>query len=247
LIYTEKTKILVDCGISGKAAISSLEKIGINPAEIDGILITHEHADHIKGVGILHRKLRLPIYANTSTWKAMQNEIGKIDENLVTNFDVDKHFEIGDVSIKSFSIPHDAADPVGFSFFYGNKKVTIATDIGHVTPSIEENVSGSSAALIESNHDPDMLEVCRYPAFLKRRIAGQNGHLANLESAKLAVKLVISGAKHILLGHLSLENNMPDLAYHVTKSELKKNNITVGEDMYLGIAGRDDVSEICSA
>jgi len=131
-ISTEKTKILIDAGVSGKRIIEALLSIGENPSELSAILVTHEHSDHIKGVGIISRKFNIPVFANENTWEAMENFIGPIDIKNRICFNTLQEFEVGDIYIKSFPIPHDAAEPVGFNMFAGTKKVTVATDIGHI-------------------------------------------------------------------------------------------------------------------
>lgn len=243
-ISSGKTKILIDAGLSCKRIVASLESIGEKPDEISGLLVTHEHSDHIKGVGILMRKIRVPLYVNEKTWDSMKNVIGDVPEDLVNIINVGETFEIGDIGVKSFSIPHDAADPVAYSFYIGNKKITSATDIGHVTDELCNNLMGSCTVLLESNHDIEMLKVGPYPWYLKKRILGDNGHLSNETCAKLTVSLAKMGTKRILLGHLSKENNFPELAYQTTFNELVKNGIRIGTDVLLNVASRSECSEV---
>lgn len=247
LAGTEKTKILIDCGISGKAVLSSLAELAVNPGEISAILVTHEHSDHIKGVGILARKLEIPIYASPGTWKAMYRELGKIREEWIKVFDVNGQFEIGDIGVKPFPIPHDAAQPVGYSLFGDGQKVSVATDMGEVRDEVAAALAGSATVLLEANHDVHMLEAGGYPYPLKRRVKGSLGHLSNEQAGEMARRLLEGGTTQILLGHLSRENNYPELAFQTVKNILESCGATVGKDLLLNVASRDTVSEILCA
>lgn len=244
LVFSDKTKILVDCGISGKAAEDALKSIDVTPDEIDGIVITHEHVDHVSGIGVMMRRYKLPVWGNENTWNAMRTQIGKVNSELEMVFNIRDGFEIGDIGIKPFSIPHDAADPVGYSFYKGEEKVSVATDIGELKKDLFEAVRGSKTVLLESNHDINMLEIGRYPLPLKRRIRGALGHLSNDDAGKAAEFLVNLGTENILLGHLSEENNYPDLAKKTVELALDAAGIKVGKDLRLGVAQRYSVCSI---
>jgi len=245
-VSSGKTRILVDAGLSCKKIVQALSAIDESPTDISALLITHEHSDHIKGAGVLMRKLGLPMYVNEKTWNAMKSLIGDVPEELVNIINTGDMFEIGDIVVKSFSIPHDAADPVAYSFFIGDNKITAATDIGHVTEELYNNLKGSCTVLLESNHDVGMLMAGSYPWPLKRRIMGYRGHLSNESCASLSVKLAKEGTRRFLLGHLSQENNFPDLAYQTTCSELIRHGFKIGPDVFLGVASRYNVSEVIS-
>lgn len=245
LARTEKTKILIDCGISGKAALGCLACLDIDPNEIAAVLVTHEHSDHTKGIGILARKLQIPIYASGGTWRAMADSLGRIEDGWIKVFRVGDEFEIGDIGVRAFEIPHDAAEPVGYCLSGEGKQAAVATDMGEIWDSVAENLAGCETVLLESNHDVHMLEMGHYPYPLKQRVKGQRGHLSNEQAGRLAVKLAQNGTSQILLGHLSQENNYPQLAYQTVKNELESNGIKVGKDVWLGIARRDAVSTIC--
>lgn len=218
-----RTKILVDCGMSGKALEKSLNDIGEKATDISAILVTHEHIDHVKGVGIISRRYNIPIYASMGTHNAM--DIGKVaDENRCI---VGDSFEIGNIGIKCFDIPHDAAQPFGYSFFLDGEKISVATDIGHITDDIIQAVKGSNRILLESNHDVDMLKMGTYPYQLKQRILGENGHLSNDTAAEIAAVLANSGTKSIMLGHLSDENNYPQIAYNTVMNRLRADKIDI--------------------
>lgn len=242
-LSTEKVRILIDAGLSGCKIAGALSKIGENPKNINAILITHEHSDHIKGAGIFSRKYSIPIYANQKTWASMDESIGVIKNEHRVIID-DKSFEIGDIAIEPFTIPHDAADPMAYSITAKGKKVTIATDMGHITEKIKSCMKGSDLILIESNHDIEMLKVGRYPWLLKKRILGDNGHLSNESAAELVTEMAQYGTKRFFLGHLSKENNFPELAYQTTKNALHSKGICVGKDILMSVASRDNFSEV---
>ncbi len=241
LVCSNKTKILIDCGISGKKITAYLNDMGILPEELDRILVTHEHIDHTNGVGILSRKFNIPIVASEGTWANMG--IGKIpDENRII-FEKPNSFEIGDIKITPFDIPHDAMQPTGYVFETEGKKLAIATDIGHITDKVLENLTGCDAVLLESNYDDHMLQSGPYPLHLKMRIAGVNGHLANKDAGNLATHLAKNGTKYIMLGHLSNENNSPEIAFSEVARELEFGGIQPGKDVMLSVAPRYDISE----
>lgn len=243
-IASERAKILIDCGVSGKKITASLADIDVNASEIDGILVTHEHSDHSYAVGIMSRRHDIPIYANESTWVGMEGEIGSIKPENKRYIQTHKDFEIKDVHIHPFSIPHDAAEPVGYNFFIDNKKITLATDIGHVNEQLVSYLEGSDMVLLEANHDIEMLKCGSYPYFLKQRILGDSGHLSNDAAASLVAHLVKKGMTNCLLGHLSKENNFPELAFRTVYNILEENNIKVGKDTSLEVAIRDRTSKV---
>ncbi len=173
-IESENTKLLIDAGVSCKKIETALTNLEINPSSINGILITHEHSDHVQGLGTFAKKYNLPVFVNQKTLDAMPNQKEKIPEKNIKKFTIEEKFEIGDLQIKPFSIPHDAANPCGFNIFNSNKKISIATDIGHMTNGILKNLEDSIFVLLESNYDPEVLKFSRYPFPLKTRIAGPN-------------------------------------------------------------------------
>lgn len=226
LVKNDNTCILVDAGVSGIKIVEALNSISIDISEIDAILVTHEHTDHIKSIGTLSKKYNIPVFANKETWHAMPTEEKKVPLDCQKTFTIDNKFSIGSLEICAFSIPHDAANPCGFNIFGSNKKISIATDIGHITPSIFTNLQNSSFVLLESNYDPEVLKCSSYPYNLKRRIAGPNGHLPNKEAGDTISKLIDSGLKSVMLGHLSKENNFPELAHQTVLEELISNSYT---------------------
>lgn len=163
LVFADKTKILVDCGVSGKCIETALRGIDVAPEELSAIVVTHEHIDHIAGVGVMMRRYKLPVWANEGTWDAMRGQLGKIDDGLAHIFNTDSAFEIGEIGVKPFPIPHDAAEPVGYSFMHKGEKMSVATDIGELKKDLFAAIKGSRTVLLESNHDVNMLEIGSYP------------------------------------------------------------------------------------
>jgi len=240
-VGSQRTNILVDVGLSGKSIVSSLNEIGISPKSIDGLLITHEHSDHVRGAGIFSRMFNIPIYANNRTWESMHKSIGKIKDENIKIINTDESFFIGDIEVKAYSIPHDAIDPVGYCFFNNGKKVSIATDIGHLSENVLNNIKGSDLVLLESNHDVEMLKVGPYPYILKRRILGDRGHLSNDDAGKAILRLVGEKFITVVLGHLSQQNNYPELAYRTVLSILEENGVYTDRDLKLDLAHRSSV------
>ena len=239
--------LLVDAGVSGAKIETELQKIGLMPSLLDGILVTHEHIDHIRGVGVLSRKYDIPVYATEGTWAAMEDKLGEIARKNVRTFRGDEDFYLGGMNIQSFPIPHDAAEPVGYTIALGGARLSVATDIGRIQDCWLKAIAGSDAVVLESNYDPDMLKAGRYPYALKRRILGRHGHLANDDAGQAAVALVSRGTRQIVLGHLSQENNFPELAERSCISALLDAGIRPGEDMQLSIARRDCGSGVFAA
>ncbi len=238
LIESRGHALLVDAGVSGKRIVSALEENRKSPNALEGILITHEHIDHIKSAGILSRRYHIPIYANAATWEAMLPTIGEIPTALCKILEPGEEVTVGDIGITPFSIPHDAASPVGYNFFLEKRKVTLATDIGKMNDKIFMNLSGSEEILLESNYDIVMLQKGSYPYPLKQRILSETGHLSNKEAAAVCARLASLGTKRIVLGHLSKENNTPDLAYDICRMHIENCGLRVGEDIKLSVAPR---------
>jgi phosphoribosyl 1,2-cyclic phosphodiesterase len=242
-IASGTTRLLIDAGLSAKKIKEALNSIGEKPEELSAILISHEHSDHIKGAGIISRKYKVPIYANNGTWAAMEMCIGPVDSANKIIFDTGCEFYIGDICIKAFAIPHDASEPVGFNFFIDGKKVTTATDIGHIDKELLGCLECSELLLLESNHDTEMLKVGPYPWPLKKRIMGDSGHLSNDTAGKVIAYLAQKGTKRFMLGHLSRENNFPELAYQTVKNVLCEKTVGMDEIM-LDVALRDKVGKV---
>lgn len=234
----QKTKILIDAGLSRKAVFTALKSIDQDPEDIKGILLTHEHIDHIKGAGVISRTLDIPIYATYGTWQGCLPLMGKLSEKNMVLIEAKKTFNIDDLVIEPFKIPHDANDPVGYCLKSGDNKITIATDIGKMTKSLLNVFQNSSLLFLESNHDIEMLKTGRYPMSLKQRILGDKGHLCNEIAAKTVAYMVKAGVERIVLGHLSEKNNFKELAYVTTAAQMKKEGLHPGKDATVDVADR---------
>ena len=242
-VGTDNTKVLIDAGLAGKKIDEALKNINEDTSRIDAIFVTHEHSDHIKGVGVLSRKYNIPIYANEDTWIVMKDFIGKIKDENIKIIAKRSTITIKDMDIKCFNIPHDAVSPMGYTIFSKGKQVSIATDFGTFTEEIKSNIKDSDVVLLESNHDVSTLKFGPYPYSLKRRILSEIGHLSNEDCGKAILQILKSNKKkQIILGHLSNTNNHPDLAYETVKGFLTDNNIAVGEDVTLQMAKRNSPS-----
>ena len=239
--------ILVDTGIAKKRIDEGLAYAGLTGNDIDGILITHEHSDHIQGLGVFTRKYPVPIYGTAKTLMAIQkcSSLGYIPPELFHEIKADESFEIGDIKVEAMHISHDAADPVAYNFTCGNRKMAVATDMGNYNDYIVERLRGMDALLLESNHDVRMLQVGPYPYQLKQRILSDAGHLSNERAGRLLCEILHDGLNAIYLGHLSKENNMPELAYETVRIEVEMDDCPyrVG-DFELKVAKRSEPSEI---
>lgn len=244
-IGNENTNLLVDAGISGKRIENGLYDIDVNPEKIDGILVTHEHIDHVGGLGVMARRYKIPVYATAETINAILRikSVGRISEELFHIIEPDQSFQINDMTVNPFSISHDAANPVCYTFEAGGHRAGVATDLGKYDDYIVSKLAGVELLLLEANHDINMLQVGSYPYVLKRRILGDRGHLSNDNTGRLLCRLWHEGLRCIFLGHLSEENNYPDLAYETVKYELMKSGIPFGEGCSIKVAKRDEPSK----
>lgn len=245
---SDNTHILVDVGISGKRVDAALEGAGLCGRDLNGILITHEHSDHISGLGVISRKYGIPIYATEATVEAIKRDssVGKIDSDLFNVIKADNKFMIGDLTINPMKISHDAADPVGYRIFYGKKKVAVCTDLGKYDEYTVDCLRGLDAVLLEANHDVRMLQMGTYPYPLKQRILGDRGHLSNENSGRLLSNILHDDLKYVFLGHLSKDNNIPELAYEAVRTEITLSplNDYRGDDFCIIVAKRDEPSQL---
>ncbi|MGX7394375.1 MULTISPECIES: MBL fold metallo-hydrolase [Carnobacterium] len=228
-IESEKKKLLVDSGLSGKKVTELLKKINRDVADLDGILVTHEHRDHVHGVGVLARKYQLDVYANEKTWEAMDPLIGNIKTEQKYIFEMGKTMTIGDIDIESFGVSHDAIAPQFYTFHKNNKRFVMLTDTGYVSDRMRGILANADAYLFESNHDLEMLRMGGYPWHLKQRILGDKGHLSNEDGALALAEIIGDKTKRVYLGHLSKDNNMKELAHLTAESILAEKETGVGE------------------
>ena len=233
-IETNHTKILIDNGITASQTIEKLKILGVNPSEIEAILVSHEHSDHVKGIDVFASKFDIPIFAHDDVWTSLNEKLKKI--SLKNRKSFDGCFEFKDLYISPVSLPHDVPC-YGFSLQEGDKKMSIVTDLGHFNDKILSNLMGSRIIYLEANYDRDLLyKGTKYPLSLKRRIDGPNGHLSNIDSADALERLAYGGTRQFVLSHLSKENNSPSLAYSTTCNFLQKDGIEEGRDVKIDVA-----------
>ena len=228
-VGTDRTHVLIDAGLSGKRIEEGLNHFDYTTPDMEAIFVTHEHSDHMAGIGVLSRKYHLPIYATTGTIEAMKKmkSLGKIDEELYHVIKPGDKVEIGDMTMEAMHISHDAADPVSYKVIKGDKKLAVVTDLGKYDDELVAKLQNLDGLLLEANHDVNMLLAGIYPYPLKQRILGDRGHLSNERSGQLLGRLLHDNFKEVLLGHLSHENNMEELAYEAVRVE-----VTMGENPY---------------
>lgn len=246
-VGTDSCHLLVDAGISGKRIEAGLNSIDLKTEEMQGILVTHEHTDHIQGLGVLARRYGLLMYATAGTIDAILHTkaVGKIDESLFCEIQAGVDFTIGDMTIEPIAISHDAAEPVAYKFKQPDKSMAIITDLGTYDEQLLEKLRNLDVLFLESNHDVHMLEAGSYPYQLKQRILGDRGHLSNELCGKLLSELLHDDVKSVFLGHLSKENNYPKLAYETVRVEVTLgDNPYKGDDFPIYVAKREEPSEL---
>lgn len=241
LISDGETNLLIDAGVSCAKICSALSDVGVSPEHIDGILVTHEHSDHISGIKVFSAKYNTKVYANAKTMAhILKNAPGLASGNVCIITEASP-FKIRSMKIKAFSTPHDSADSVGYIVESEDRKYGVATDTGKITKAMLSNLAGCEAVLIESNHDEEMLKEGPYPYVLKKRILSDFGHLSNAKCAWLATQLAIWGTKRIILGHLSDQNNTEEKAFLATKNMLEANNFRLDSDIIVRVAKKDEI------
>ncbi len=247
LIQSDSNSVLIDCGISKKRIEDALKGVDMSLYDIDGIFITHEHTDHVNAVGVIARTYGLKMYATEETIKAVCRikSLGSFDKTLFTPIDPMKPVMVGDLSIKAYPVWHDAADPVCYTVTDGRRKVSVATDMGDYDEGLVKEISESDAMVIETNHDVRMLQVGRYSYELKQRILGKRGHLSNEAGGRLIRSVLNNHIRAVYLGHLSKDNNLPELAYEAVRYELNGNPFSKDvRDFNIKVAPRDHAGEL---
>lgn len=230
VIDTSEAKLLVDAGLSARKLEQLMDMRDFSPKDLDGILITHEHSDHIKGLSVLARKYELPVYANEKTWKAMEKHAGDIPDNKRNIVETGGTLTFGSLKVESFAISHDAAEPVGYCFSLGDLKLSFATDLGYVSEKVLDKIIDSDVLILESNHDVEMLRVGSYPWNIKRRILSDVGHLSNEMAGEALTKIVQAGKiRRVYLAHLSRDCNLMDLARLTVESVVEENGYSLVE------------------
>ena len=244
-VGSKNTNILIDAGISAKRIENGLNEIEISADTIQGILITHEHSDHVSGLGVFARRYHIPIYATYETIEAIrkQKSASDIPEELFKSIYPDKEFYINDILIEPYSISHDARNPVCYTLKAEGQKIGMATDLGKYDDYVLSKLDSSDLLYVEANHDVNMLMVGKYPYYLKQRILGDYGHLSNDTSADMISKLIHPKLKNIILAHLSKENNYEELAYETVCYELANRGSNFPADR-ISVAHRDRISEL---
>lgn len=241
------THVLIDAGISGKRIEEGLNKIGLKTSDLDGILLTHEHSDHIASVGLISRKYEIPLYATKGTFDGILSSktTGKIDTELFNVIKAPEEFCIEDLAVKPIKVSHDANEPVAYRIGCGGCSVGVCTDLGTYDETIIKGFSGVNALVIEANHDVNMLEVGKYPYYLKQRILGDKGHLSNETCGRLLCRLLHDDLKSVILGHLSHENNLAELAFETVRLEILLDECEYKpNDFEISVAKRGEMSEL---
>ncbi|KRM12620.1 MBL fold metallo-hydrolase [Paucilactobacillus suebicus] len=232
-LETPEHKILIDAGLSGKKIQGLMEKIGRSLTDVDALFVTHEHTDHIKGVGVLARKYGMNVYANHGTWDAMSSKIGKVPVEQQHILEPGKTLSMGDMDVESFAVSHDAAEPQFYQVHHDGKTFCDLTDTGYVSDRVEQTIKDADAYLIECNHDMEMLRMGPYAWPLKQRILGDEGHLSNEDGANTMMSVIGNQTKQIFLGHRSQENNMRSLAHLTVTTMMEQHDFGVDHDFHL--------------
>jgi phosphoribosyl 1,2-cyclic phosphodiesterase len=236
-------RLLVDAGVSCSRLTAALRGIGRDPADLDGILVSHEHGDHVNGLDLFATKYGVKVLANRETWAAIAPGLVRLPMNQRVIIDTDSDFCIRKLNIETYEKPHDAVRSLGFGFYCEGTRGAVVTDIGYMPPKLLSRLAGCKLLLIESNYDEEMLLYGPYPASLKKRIYGRRGHLGNKDCGESLRRLVAAGAAQVALMHLSEENNTPDTAYGTIEHLLSEDGLKIGRNLRLLVAKQEDGCE----
>lgn len=232
-VETERIRVLVDAGLSGKRLEKLFQTVGVDPSTLDAILITHEHSDHVKGLGVFARRYNLPVYTNEATWSELPAGVGEIPLEQQHLFPTSSTLELGDLTIDSFPVSHDAAEPMGFCFHSKEGRLGLVTDTGYINSRIVDKVAGCDALIFEANHDVNMLRMGAYPWNVKRRILSDVGHLSNEDAGEALLDILRGNGENVFLAHLSQDNNLSELAHLTVEGVLREQGLDVGRDVHL--------------
>lgn len=247
ILYSETDCLMIDCGVGMRLLKKYFQNYNLPIKMIKHIILTHDHADHVKAVGSISKDLNIPVYATGLVHQGIRKNLAvhrKIDSKLVVEIEKQKRIEIGEFSVTPFSVPHDSTDCVGYCIEHEGISFVLVTDCGQVTEEILKYISKANYLVLESNHEPEKLIAGSYPAHLKKRILGATGHLSNEDCGKALVEGATSKLKHVWLCHLSDENNHPELARKTIENILRTNGIIPNVDFVLDILKRKTPSEI---
>ncbi len=232
-VESEKRRILIDAGLSGKQLEQRLRLIGMDPSTISAILISHEHIDHVKGLGVFSRRYQIPVYLNEATFQSLPKNVGEIPPSLIHLIETGSSLELDDLYIDCFPISHDAADPMAFTVTHQEERLAVVTDLGYVNQKIIDRVAGADAFIWESNHDIEMLRMGTYPWNVKRRILSDIGHLSNQDAGEALAACLQGDGQQVFLAHLSRDNNLTELAHLTVKNILEEAGFSVGRSVQL--------------
>lgn len=242
LIVTPDTSIMIDDGLTMSQLDQRLSAMSqLDLKKLAGIIITHEHSDHTKGLVKLSNTYKIPVYMHRAS---VENFYEREELRYLVEQDMDKAFELGGLHIEPFRLPHDSAYNLGYRITDGKSRLAIATDLGYVSESTLGWLKGNDAVILESNHDLTMLKCGSYPAYLKKRIESKNGHLSNDDCSTALVELCRSGVKNVMLAHLSQDNNTPEIAFECSKNNLMREGIKEGDDVIIDVASQFHPSRI---
>ena len=245
LVSSGQTHILLDAGISARRITTALRGLGVDPKELSGVLITHEHTDHIAGLATLTKQLNLRVYATRPTLAALAAKVpALVQGRLGRYFEPGEAFPLGELWVESFATSHDAACSVGYAITGGDSRMALCTDLGYISPEVERAVAGCGLLVCEANHDEEWVRSGPYPYYLKKRVLGRQGHLSNEAGAQLALLAAQNGARTVLLAHLSEENNTPARALHVVEQVLSANGFVPGRDVEVAVAPRKEPGRV---
>lgn len=243
LLSQDDAHLLIDCGVSCRRIATALAGLGVDPSTLLGVLITHEHSDHIAGLATLTKRFRLPLWTSPGTAGQLLTRVPGVRTVLRTVLPGGS-FSLGPFTVETFPTSHDASQSMGFSISCGDKRAAVATDLGYVSEEVLDGVLGCQLLLCEANHDVDFLRSGPYPPYLKARILSDRGHLSNEAGAALALQCAAHGAKTVVLAHLSAQNNTPALALQTAGAALSAAGFTPGRDVTLAVAPRSCPSPI---